>query len=61
MTKVIFLSQRLCSPSEGHLNSVYKVFSYLHNNLSNNPGRIAFDTTCVHTDEKVFEGNTRDL
>ena len=59
MTEVSCLSQHLFSPREGNLNSVYKIFRYLHKNLSNNPGRIAFDPACVHTDEKVFEVSTR--
>ena len=40
MTEVKRLSQHLCSPREGHINAFYKIFSYLQNNLSNNPGRI---------------------
>ena len=61
MTEVSCLSQHLCSPLEGHLNSVYKVFRYRQNNLSNNAGKISFDPACVHTDEKVFEVITRYL
>ena len=61
MTEVRFLSQHLCSPRKGHLNAFYKVFMYLKNNISNNPRRVSFDTSCVHTDEKVFEGSTREL
>ena len=61
MTELSGLSQHLCSPREGALNAVYKVFKCLHKNLSNNPVRMAFDPACVHTDEKVFEGNTREL
>ena len=30
-------------------------------NLSKNTGRISFDLYCVHTDERVFEGSTREL
>ena len=61
MTEVSWLSQNLCSPSDGHLNSVYKVFRYLQKNLSKNLGRIAFDPACVQTDEKVFQGITIEL
>ena len=61
MTEVSFLSQNLCSPREGLLNDVYKVFSCLQNNLSNNPGRMAFDTAFVYTYKKLFKGSTRDL
>ena len=53
--------EHLFSPHEEHLNDVYKIFSYLQNNISKNPGRIAFDTACVNTYEKVFEVSTRDL
>ena len=61
MMEVSCLSQHLFSPCEGHLNAVYKVFRYLQKNLSNNPGRVAFDPACVHTYEKVFEGITIEL
>ena len=61
MTEVSCLSQHLFSPREGNLNSVYKIFRYLHKNLSNNPGRIAFDPDCVTKDDKVFEESTRDM
>ena len=59
--EVSFLYQHLCSPREGHLNSAYKIFRYLQNNISNNLGRIVFDPDCVHKYEKVLEGSTRDL
>ena len=52
--KVGCLSQHLCSPSEGHINAIYNIFRYLQENLSNNAGRIVFDTACLHTDERVF-------
>ena len=61
MTEVNCLFQHLCSPCEGHLNTVYNIFVYLQKNLSNNPGRIAFDTACVRTDDKVFKGNIIEL
>ena len=44
MTQVSCLSQLLCSTCEGHLNDVYKIFGYLQNNVSKNPGRIEFET-----------------
>ena len=61
MTEVSCVSQRLCSPRDGHLSAVYKVFRYLQNNMSKNLGRIAFVPACVNTYEKVFEGSTREL
>ena len=61
MREVSCLSQHLCSPREGHLNAVYKIFRYLQNNLSKNPGRISCDPPYVNTDEKVLKGSTRDL
>ena len=61
MMEVSYLYQHLCSPCEGHLNSVYKIFTYLHNNLSKNPERIAIDTDFVHTDDKLVEGSKREL
>ena len=48
MTEVSCLSQNL-------------FFRYLQKNLSKNPGRIEFDLDCVNTDDKVFEGSTREL
>ena len=56
MTEVSFLSQRLCSPREGHLNAVYRILRYPQNKISKNTGKIAFYTNFAHTDEKVFEG-----
>ena len=41
LTEVSCLSQQLCSPREGHLDSVYRIFRYLQKNLGNKPGRIA--------------------
>ena len=61
MMEVSCLSQHLCSPREGHLNTVYKIFRYLQNKISNNAERITCDTDCVHTDEEVFEGIKREL
>ena len=54
MMEVSCLYQHLFSTCEEHLNAVYKIFRYLQNNLSKNPGRIKFDPACVHTDEKEF-------
>ena len=61
MTEVSCLSQYLCSPREGQINAVYKIFRYLQKNLSKNPVRIEFVPACVNTDEKVFEGIAREL
>ena len=61
MTEVICLSQHLCSPCEGQLNAVNNIFRYVQNNLSNISGRISFDPYFVQTDEKIFEGSTREL
>ena len=61
MTEVSCFSQHVCSPREGNLNAVYKIFRYLKKNLSNNPERIEFDPACVHIHEKLFEGSTREL
>ena len=55
------MSWHLFSPSEGHLNAVYKIFRYLQKNLSNNTGRISFDPDCVHTYDKVFEESIIEL
>ena len=61
MMEVSCLSQHSFSPREGHLNSIYNIFRYLQKNISNNTGRIAFDTSCVHTDEKMSEVRKRYL
>ena len=61
MKDVSCLSQNLCSPREGHLNTVYNVFRYLQKNLSKNPERISFDPDCVPTDAQIFEESTREL
>ena len=58
ITEVSCLSQHLCSPQEGHLNAVYKIFSYLNQNISKNPGRIGFDPDCVRTDDNSIEIST---
>ena len=52
--------EHLFSPHEEHLNDVYKIFSYLQNNISKNPGRIAFDTYCAPTNDQLFKGSTRE-
>ena len=54
------MSQRLCSPCGVHLNAIYNIFRYLQKNKSKNPGSIPFDPDFVHTDEKLFEGSTRE-
>ena len=43
------------------MNPVYKICRYLNNNISKNPGRIAFDTVFVPTYENLFEGSTNKL
>ena len=55
MMDVSYLYQHLCSPSEVHLNAVYKILRYLKKNLSKNTGRVSFDTDCLPTDEMVSE------
>ena len=61
MIEVSCLSRNLFSTCEGHLKYVYIYFEYLQKNISKNPGRIAFDPACVHADEKVLKGSTREL
>jgi hypothetical protein len=45
------LSTFLCMPCEGHLDSVYHLFSYLslHHNA-----RVVFDPTYPHVDMRAF-------
>lgn len=47
MTEVSCLSQHMCAPRVGHLDTAYRIFRYLQRNLSKNPARIAFDPTIV--------------
>lgn len=61
MTEVSCLSQHLCSPREGHLDALYKVFRYLQKNIGKNPGRIAFDSLYIPTDEIVFSATVKDI
>ena len=61
MREVSFFYQQLCSPREGHLNAVYKVFRHLHMHLTKNSVRIEFDPACLHTDNHVLEGSKREL
>ena len=59
MKEIICLSRYLLSPCERHINAVNKVFRYLQNSLSNNPGRVSFDPDCVPADYQVLGGSTR--
>jgi hypothetical protein len=44
ITEVSCLSQYMCQPRIGHLDVVHQIFRYcLQKNLSQNPGRLAFD------------------
>ena len=45
----------MCSPREGHLETVYHIFRYLQKNLGKNPGRIAYNPICEPRDENVFQ------
>ena len=49
------MSSHLCLPREGHLEAVYKIFSYLENHLKSN---MVFDPKVVQLDETAF--NTTD-
>ena len=55
MTEVICLYQHLCSPIEGHLYAVYRIFRYLQKNLGKNPVRITYDPMYEPIYENVFE------
>ena len=61
MTEVSCLYQNLCSPREGHLDSIYPIFRYLNKNLGKNPGRMAYDPMYEPTDENVFKVLGRSL
>ena len=61
MTEVSCLSQHLCSPREGHLLAVYKIFRYLQKNISRILGRIVYDGKYYPCDEKYFMDSVVDL
>ena len=61
LTEVSCLYQKLCSPREGHLDAVYRIFRHLQNNLGNNPLRMAYNPMYETTDGNVFEFVGRDL
>ena len=61
LTEVSCLYQNLCSPREGHLDSIYPIFRYLNKNLGKNPGRMAYDPMYEPTDENVFKVLGRSL
>lgn len=54
IVEVSCLSQYLCSPRKGHLDSVYHIFRYLQFNMKKNPGILAFDPMVVHVNEDMF-------
>ena len=54
MTEVSCLSQQVCSPREGHLDAVYRIFIYLQKNLVKNPGRMSYYPMYEPIDENVF-------
>lgn len=60
LTEVSCLSQHLASPREGHLHAVYKIFRYLQKNMSNNPGRLVFDSSYPETDTHLFGRSATD-
>ena len=53
--EVSCLSQHLCSPIEGYLDNVYRIFGYLYKSLVKNPGRITYDPMYAPIDENLFE------
>ena len=53
--EVSFVSQKLFSPREVHLDYVYRIFRYLQNNLGKNPGRMAYKPMYEPTYENVFD------
>ena len=55
LMEVTFLSQHLCSPREGRLDTVYHIFKNLQKILGNKPGRMAYNPKYESSDENVFE------
>ena len=60
MTEVSCLSQHLCSPREGHLLAVYKIFRYLQKNISKIPGRMVYDGKYYPCSEDHFKNSIVD-
>ena len=55
ITEVSVLSQHQCTPREGHLDAVYRIFWYLKCRLKKDElGRIIFDPSIPHVDESLF-------
>ena len=58
LTEVSVLSQHQCSPREGQLNALYRIFWYLKCELSRsknpNTGRLVFDPRYPEVDEQLF-------
>ncbi len=55
ITEVSVLSQHQCSPREGHLDAVYRIFWFLKCSLKKKQqGRIVFDGSTPFVDEKLF-------
>ena len=58
ITEVSVLSQHQCSPREGHLDAVYRIFWYLKCSLKKKQeGRIVFDATQPIVDESLFNSS----
>ena len=55
LREVSCLSQHLCSPREGNLDAVYRIFSYLQKNLGKNPGSMSYDPMYEPIDENLSE------
>ena len=55
------LSQNLCYPREGCLNTVYFIFRYLQKNVGKNPRSMTYHTMYELTEENVFEFSGRYL
>lgn len=56
-TQVSVLSQYQCSPRQGHLDALYRIFWFLKNQLKDNKiGRITFDPSYPDIDERLFSG-----
>ena len=61
-THVSMLSQYQCSPREGHLDAVYRIFWFLKCKLKDGiKGRIVFDGTEPFIDERLFNPTGKDI
>ena len=61
LVEVSVLSQYQCSPREGHLAAIYRIFWYLKCKLKDCVGRLVFDSVIPRVDEQIFHPQEKDV